>query len=83
MCASLNPLYFLLSSPTYSRFKARQWNNAETLLKPFGKLKPTLLLMTWDKFQTDIAARERLLSLLWNDERARVGFVVLFSVMKC
>jgi len=47
---------------------ARKWSECRQLLKPFGKLKPVLLLMTWDKFGTDVAAREALLSLFWSDK---------------
>lgn len=46
---------------------ARQWADANMMLAPFGKLKPALLLMTWDKFSSDIEAREHLLTILWNE----------------
>jgi hypothetical protein len=52
---------------------ARQWSDANMLLTPFAKLKPALLLMTWDKFSSDIDAREQLLSMLWGENVNVVG----------
>lgn len=45
---------------------AGQFDECAVVLRPFERLKPLVLLMVWDRFESDIDARIRLMNILWH-----------------
>jgi hypothetical protein len=62
----------------------KDFESCHILLQPFERLKPLILLMTWDKFENDIDSRKKLIKLLWLDitehqkSKVFIFFLIIF-----
>jgi hypothetical protein len=50
--------------------KARNWKEAAVAIRPFSQLRPAVVLMAWDEFADDFAARDELITHLWRNRPA-------------